>query len=96
MDIEVQIRNSNAERFAVKVGQSSEGITITTSLAAGSVHAALQDAFEIRISLAALRAKPGSQLFLRVEAWSDKLPVGSLPYYGEVELQQTAMAAYSF
>ncbi len=96
LDLDLQIRNSNSERFSVKVGQSGEGVIVSTSLPDGSVQAALQDAFEIRISLAALRAKPGSQLFLRVEAWSDKLPVGSLPGYGEVELQQTALAAYSF
>jgi len=60
------------------------------------VQAALQDAYEVRISLAALHAKPGSQLLLRLEAWSEGLPLGALPAYGELELKQSAMAAYSF
>jgi hypothetical protein len=56
----------------------------------------LQDAFEIRVSMTALHAKAGSQLFIKVEVSSEGLPLGSLPTYGDLELKQTAMAAYTF
>ena len=96
VDLNIHIRNSATEQFAIRLCQSARGIAVSSSLAEGAVQAALQDAYEIRISLAALRAKPGSQLFLRVEVWNQGLPVGSLPGYGELELKQTAMAAYTF
>ena len=73
-----------------------QNAAIHTRLPAGAVEAAFADACEVRISLAALRAKPGSALFLKVEVWSEGLPMGSLPAYGELELKQAAMAAYTY
>jgi len=96
MDLHVQIRNSAGEQFSITVGQGHDGVVTSSSLAQGAVQAALLDAWEIRISLAGIHAKPGSQLFLRIEVWSEGLPMGSLPSYGELELKQTAMAAYTF
>ena len=93
-ELRLQIRNSSAQKFEIHIGNGAH--TIDSALALGTVEAALQDAYEIRISLAALHAKPGSQLFLRVEVWNAGLPLGSLPDYGELELKQTAMAAYTF
>jgi hypothetical protein len=96
IDLNIQLRNSAAEQFSIRVCRGARGIAVSSPLAEGSVQAALQDAFEIRISLAALRTKPGGPLFIRVEVWNEGLPIGSLPGYGELELKQTAMAAYTF
>jgi len=93
-ELKLQIRNSSAQKFEIQIGNGAH--TIDCALAPGTVEAALQDAYEIRISLAALHAKPGSQLYIRVEVWSEGLPLGSLPDYGELELKETAMAAYTF
>ncbi len=93
-ELRLQIRNSSAEKFEIQIGDGAQ--TIESVLAPGSIQAALQDAYEIRVSLAALHARPGSQLFIRVEVWCEGLPLGSLPGYGELELKQTAMAAYTF
>jgi len=97
VDLKIYLRNSNAEQFSISLLQNRGALIISSaSLATGTVQAALQDAYEVRISLAALHAKPGSQLLLRLEAWSEGLPLGALPAYGELELKQSAMAAYSF
>ncbi len=97
VDLKVYLRNASAEQFSFSLLQNRGALVISSgSLAAGAVQAALQEAYEIRISLAALRAKPGSQLLIKIEAWSEGLPLGALPEYGELELKQTAMAAYSF
>jgi hypothetical protein len=87
------LRNSSGERFAINVPTSGQPMS---ELPPGAVDAVIKDACEMRISLAALRAKPGSQLFLKVDVWSEGLPMGSLPGYGELELRQSAMAAYTF
>jgi alpha-amylase/alpha-mannosidase (GH57 family) len=89
----VTLRNSSGERFAINVPTSGQPMS---ELPPGAVDAVIKDACEMRISLAALRAKPGSQLFLKVDVWSEGLPMGSLPGYGELELRQSAMAAYTF
>ena len=97
MDFDVQLRNSSGEQFSIRLVQTKGALAVTSSsLSESAVQAALQDACEIRISLAALRAKPGSLLLMRVEVYSLGLPIGSLPSYGELELKQSAMAAYTF
>jgi alpha-amylase/alpha-mannosidase (GH57 family) len=96
MDLNIRIRNNSAEQFSFEVCSSVDGVVVRSSLADGALQAALQDVYEIRVSLAALRAKPGNQLFLRVDVFNEGLPMGSLPSYGELELKQTAMAAYTF
>jgi alpha-amylase/alpha-mannosidase (GH57 family) len=96
MDLNVQIRNSSGEQYSIKLCPNGEGIGISSALPEGAVQAALQDAFEIRVSMTALHAKAGSQLFIKVEVSSEGLPLGSLPTYGDLELKQTAMAAYTF
>jgi hypothetical protein len=96
MELNVQVRNGTGEQFCIKLSRGSEGVAIDSALTAGAVQAALQDGYEIRISLAALRAKAGSPLFLRMDASSNELPMASLPSYGELELKQTAMAAYTY
>jgi hypothetical protein len=50
----------------------------------------------MRISLAALHTKLGSPVFVKIDVRSDGLPMGSLPAFGELELKQTTMAAYTF
>jgi hypothetical protein len=96
VDLNIQLRNRLGELFSIRLCQSSRGIAISSSLADGAVQAALEEAYEIRVSLAALHSKPGSPLFMKVDVWIDGLPVGSLPSYGELELRATAMAAYTF
>ncbi len=96
MELNVQIRNNMAEEFSIKLRLRGQDVEVSSSLTPGAVQAALQDACEIRISLTALRAKPGSQLFIRVEVSNEGLPVGSLPDYGELELKHTVLVAYSF
>jgi len=89
----VSLRNSADERFSIEVPANGQTVS---SLPEGAVEAAFDEACEMRISLAALHAKPGSQLFLKIDVWQAGLPMGSLPGYGELELQQSAMAAYTF
>jgi hypothetical protein len=90
----VTVRNNAGERFAIDV--PTNGQPPNSELPAGAVEAAIDEACEMRISLAALHAKPGSQLFLKIDVWNEGLPMGSLPAYGELELQQSARAAYTF
>jgi len=90
----VSVRNNAGERFAIEV--PTNGQPPNSELPPGTVEAAIDEACEIRISLASLHSKPGSQLFLKIDVWNDGLPMGSLPAYGELELQQSAMAAYTF
>ena len=93
----ITVRNAAGEHFPINVSADErQNAAIHTRLPAGAVEAAFADACEVRISLAALRAKPGSALFLKVEVWSEGLPMGSLPAYGELELKQAAMAAYTY
>ncbi len=96
VELNVEIRNSAHEQFSIRIANGSAGLAVDTGLPQGAVQAALEDAFEIRVSLAALRAKLGSQMSVRVEAFNEGLPIGALPVYGELELKQTAVAAYSF
>ncbi len=93
----VTVRNGAAESFVVGASSGGEQATrLETALPAGAVEAAIKEACEMRISLAALRTKPGSPLFLKIDVWSGELPMGSLPAFGELELKQTTMAAYTF
>jgi alpha-amylase/alpha-mannosidase (GH57 family) len=87
----ITLRNSSGERFVIEVGRS-----LTSTLPEGAVEAAIQDLCEVRVSLASLKAKAGSQLFIRIDVSSDGLTMGSLPSYGELELKQIAMAAYTY
>ncbi len=89
----VTLRNGAGEHFSVSV---SAGGLLESALPPGAVEAVAKDACEMKISLAALHSKPGSPLFLKIEVWSQELPMGSLPAFGELELQQTTMAAYTF
>jgi hypothetical protein len=93
----VTLRNAAGERFTINASTSGEQTAPADSLLPpGAVEAAIKDAWEMRISLAALHAKPGSQLFLKIDVRSGGLPMGSLPAFAELELKQTAMAAYTF
>ncbi len=93
----VTLRNAAGERFTISASTGgNQPPTTDALLPPGSVEAVTKDACEMRISLAALRAKPGSQLFLKIDVCSEGLPMGSMPAFGELELKQTSMAAYSF
>ena len=93
----VTIRNGAAESFMIDASTGGEqAAQLDTALPPGAVEAAIKEVCEMRISLAALHTKPGSPLFLKIDVWSRGLPMGSLPAFGELELRQTTMAAYTF
>ena len=93
----VTVRNGVGERFAIKALTGGHPpAQADNEVPAGAVEAAIKDACEMKISLAALHTKPGSPLFLKIDVWSGGLPMGSLPAFGELELKETTMAAYSF
>ena len=94
--LNIEIRNSSNERFSLTLEHSKSDLVVSSTFAQGAVQAAFLDAYEVRLSLAKLRAKPGSPMFLRVEVWNEELPMACLPNYGELELKQTAIAAYAF
>jgi hypothetical protein len=95
-ELTVTLRNGVGEHFAIDASTSGNRSAADATLPAGAVEAVLKDACEMRISLAALHTKLGSPLFLKIDVWSDGLPTGSLPAFGELELKQTTMAAYTF
>ena len=91
------LRNAAGERFTIDASTGGSQPTLAVeALPPGAVEAVLKDACEMRISLPALHTKPGSPLFLKIDVWSEGLPTGSLPAFGELELKQTTMAAYTF
>jgi alpha-amylase/alpha-mannosidase (GH57 family) len=95
--LRVTLRNAAGERFTIDASTGGSQPTLAVeALPPGAVEAVLKDACEMRISLPALHTKPGSPLFLKIDVWSEGLPTGSLPAFGELELKQTTMAAYTF
>ena len=93
----IHVRNSAGTRFAIEVPTvRQQPVAIRSELPAGAVDAAILDVCEMRISMAALQAKAGSQLYLKIDVSREGLPMGSLPGYGELELKDAAMAAYTF
>jgi alpha-amylase/alpha-mannosidase (GH57 family) len=93
----VTLRNGAGERFTIDAATGgNQPPPSDATLPAGAVEAVLKDACEMRVSLAALHTKLGSPLFVKIDVRSDELPMGSLPAFGELELKQTIMAAYTF
>jgi alpha-amylase/alpha-mannosidase (GH57 family) len=96
-EVTIHIRNSAGASFIIDLPLAKQQpVPIRSALPPGAVEAAILDVCEMRISMAALQAKAGSQLYLKIDVWRDGLPMGSLPGYGELELKQSAMAAYTF
>jgi alpha-amylase/alpha-mannosidase (GH57 family) len=93
----VTVRNGSGERFAINASTGGyPPAWAYNQLPSGAVEAVIKDACEMKISLAALHTKPGSPLFLKIDVWSENLPMGSLPAFGELALKETTMAAYTF
>ena len=96
IELHIEIRNSANEQFSLTLSHPKNGLVVSSTLGRAALEAAFQHAYELRISLTALHAKPGNPMFLRVEVWDQGLPMACLPNYGELELKQTAIAAYAF
>jgi alpha-amylase/alpha-mannosidase (GH57 family) len=96
-ELTVTLRNGAGEHFTIDASTSgNQPAPPDATLPAGAVEAVLKDACEMRISLAALHTKLGSPVFVKIDVRSDGLPMGSLPAFGELELKQTTVAAYTF
>ena len=88
-------RTAGGEVFEVSLeAPIGEVPVINSRLPEGAASAALVDMCEMRVSLSAMHAKPGSQVFLKVAVFNGELPVGMVPEHGELELKPNAMAAY--
>ena len=91
-------RTASGESFKVNLDVADDdGVPVVNSrLPEGAISVALVDMCEMRVSLSAIHAKPGSQVFLKVAVFSDGLPAGMVPEHGELELKPSAMAAYTY
>jgi alpha-amylase/alpha-mannosidase (GH57 family) len=93
----LSLRNQAKEQFELQATSPSAGAcSCASDLPEPAFSAAIDDIYESKVSMSALRVKLGEPLYMRLRVLRDGLPVAFVPASGEIELRSGMMTAYAF